>query len=183
MSFYITENDVVFEMDATVSHSYSLAGSPTTYAVEEGVNSSDHYNKELITLTYSGVVTDVKYATGVSFSQSVSDFEEGIVALRDSGKFFSCSFSDNTKLVNNCLFSNLTVKRSPLHGKFAIEVNFMVQQVRVANVAETTSSPIPFASFVDPAEDKAQGAGSTEQVKKPDLLDWSNERTGFGVDF
>lgn len=171
MAFYIiTDNGVgdVFEMDATVSHNYSLTGKPTEYAVEDGSKSSDHYNKDLIKLTYSGVVSDVKYLSGVELSQDVVDFEEGIVALRDSGKFFACNFSEDQKLVKNCLFNNLQVSRSPEHGKYAISVSFTASQVRVANVSKVVTTPQPFTTFEDPAETKKSGTGSTKELTGED---------------
>lgn len=172
--FIISKNGVgdVFEMDATVSHSYTLTGKPTNYAVESGSNKSDHYTKDLIQLNYSGIVSDVKYAKGVELSLSVSDFEEGIVSLRDSGEFFACSFSENTSIVKNCLFSSLTINRSPDHGKYAISVSFSVKQVEVVDVAEVVTAPEPFKTFADSAEVKKKGASSTDQPKKEEDKIW-----------
>ena len=159
----------MFEMDATVTHSYSLRGSTTEYAVEEGSKSSDHYDKELIVLNYSGVVSDVKYSKGVDLSQSVVDFEEGIVALRDSGKFFACNFSEDQRLIKNCLFNNLRVSRTVEHGRYAIKVDFTAKQVRVANISEVVTVPKPFTTFEDAAESKKAGTGSTQQPSEREL--------------
>ena len=186
MAFYImSDNGVgdVYEMDATVSHSYSLTGKPTEYAVESGGRSADHYDKDLISLSYSGVVSDVKYLSGVALSQDVSDFESGIVKLRDSGEFFACNFSEEQGLVKNCLFTNLQVSRSPEHGKYAIAISFTAKQVLVANVSEVTSAPKPFATFEDAAEDKkkASGGAKTPEEREADLLDTAIEYLSFGA--
>lgn len=186
MAFYIiSKNGVgdVFEMDATVTQNYALRASPTEYAVESGSKSSDHYDKQLIRLNYSGVVSDVKYLKGVELSQSVADFEEGMQALFDSGEFFACNFSEEQRLVKNCLFTSLQVVRNLEHGRYAIKVDFSVKQVKVANVSEVESTLVPFATFEDPSEEKKSGAGSTQQPdeRELDALDRDVSNLTFGA--
>lgn len=173
----------IFEMDATISHNYSLAGRPTEYAVEAGSKSSDHYSKDLVSLSCSGIVSDVKYSSGVEFSRDVADFEAGLVALRDSGMFFACNFSEDQLLIKNCLFTSLQVNRSPENGKYAIAVSFTVKQVQVANVAQVIAAAVPFETFKDPAEEKKKSSGGTKspEERETDLLDISLEFLSGGL--
>jgi hypothetical protein len=188
MAFYIMSDNgastgSIFEMDATISQNYNLAGKPTKYAVESGSKASDHYSKDLISLTYSGIVSDVKYLSGVEFSKNVADFESGIVALRDSGEFFACNFSDDQSLIKNCLFTSLQVSRSLENGKYAIAISFTTDQVEVANVSQVISATVPFETFKDPSEEKKKASGGTKtpEERETDLLDISLEFLSGGL--
>lgn len=169
MAFYIKSEDSVFEMDATVSISNSKTGKATKYTLSDSNSSSDHYTQDFDKITFSGYVSAVKFARRKegSITLSLEDFEKGISELKNSGKSFSCSFSDNLPIKKNCLFENLTISRDTDTSDKSIKVDFSVVQVLVASQSEITSTPIAASLYKDVVEDsKKSGAATTEATKK-----------------
>lgn len=169
MAFYIKSEDSVFEMDATVSISNSKTGKATKYTLSNSNSSSDHYTQDFDKITFSGYVSAVKFARRKegSITLSLEDFEKGISELKNSGKFFSCSFSDNLPIKKNCLFENLTISRDTDTSDKSIKVDFSVVQVLVASQSEITSTPIAASLYKDVVEEsKKSGAATTEATKK-----------------
>jgi hypothetical protein len=167
MSFFIRSEDrsVTLEMDATIAHTHTQLGTPTSYAVESGRKKSDHYIQEMDTFSYSGVVSDVKYANRLEVTKSVADFEVAITALKKSGQVFTCSFSSALGEFKNCLFTSLSVNQLPEHGKYARGVEFSITQVEVADQAEVEESPVPSTAFIDPSEKKGNNSTSPKTLE------------------
>lgn len=169
MAFFIRADNGsgdIFEMDATVSVSYNSSGKPTQYTMESNSKSSDHYEHNQDTITFSGYVSKVKFLRRSEGSVSVSleDFEKGIKVLKNSGKFFSCSFSSNSDIKKNCLFTSLTISQDDTTGKDAIKVDFNITQVLVASQSELVEVPIPAEAFKDIVEDNKKSGNSTTEA-------------------
>lgn len=163
MSIYIeAANGDRFFLDAVVELSYSQTGSPTKYAVESGVDSSDHYSQEPDTISYSGQISKVKFLKNSEVNTDLETFEKGVTALKKSGRFFSVSFSDNLNIMRNCLFTSLQMSRSTETGRYAMNVSFNIQQVVVASQAQLATTPTPANQYVDVVESSKNGSGTTE---------------------
>lgn len=165
MAFYIKSDDSVFEMDATVSVTNTKSGKATQYTLSNSNSSSDHYTQDFDKISFSGYVSQVKFARRKEggISVSLEDFEKGISELKNSGKFFSCSFSDNLPIKKNCLFENLTITRDTDTSDKSIKVDFNVVQVLVASQSDVTAAPIPASLYKDVVEDaKKSGSATTE---------------------
>lgn len=163
MSIYMeASNGDRFFLDATVELTYSQTGSPTQYAVESGVDSTDHYSQEPDTISYSGQISKVKFLKNAEVNTDLETFEKGITALKKSGQFFSVSFSDNLSVMRNCLFTNLQMTRNTETGRYAMNVSFSIQQVIVAAQAQLATTPTPANQYVDVVETGKTGGGNTQ---------------------
>jgi hypothetical protein len=164
--FYIqTDNGEgdIYALDATVNFSRQFRSSITSYAVESGSKVSDHYDKDQQTLSYSGIISDAKFAKNSS-NLSADDYERAMIELRDSGQLFACSFSNNLEVVLNCLFESLSFSTNPDIGYGSREVQFSIKQIEKANRAVNTVSPVPADKYKDQLPGKSKGSGSTKEA-------------------
>lgn len=163
MSIYIeAANGDRFFLDAAEEVGYSQTGSPTKYAVESGVDSSDHYSQEPDTVSISGRISRVKFLRNAEINTNLEVFEKGMTALKKSGQFFSVSFSDNLSVMRNCLFTNLTMTRNKTTGRYALNISLGIQQVVVASQAQLATTPVPASQYVDTVESGKSGSGNTQ---------------------
>jgi hypothetical protein len=164
MSFFIRSGEVTLEMDATIAHTHTQLGTPTTYAVESGGKKSDHYTQEMDTFSYSGIISDVKYADRALVTQSVEDFELAVTSIKRAGQVFVCSFSSYLGEFENCLFTSLSINQLPEHGKYARGIEFSIQQIEVADIARVKEAPVPATAFIDPSEAKGKSSTSPKNL-------------------
>lgn len=184
MAIYIqTSGGDRYFLDAVFNVSYNQTGSPTEYAVESGVSSSDHYNQSQDSVSISGSISKVKFVRrqkGVE-STDLGDFEAGLTSLKKSGQFFSVSFSDNLSILRNCLFTSLIMTRSSQTGRYAIDVTMDIVSVVVAAQSEVVETPEPLRQYRDavvPGEDSS--AGSTEYPTKQEESELEKTRNSLG---
>jgi hypothetical protein len=173
MSVFIQANNgkgQILRLDATESAGLTLTGRPTQYAVESGVNSSDHYQQDQNTFNISGVISDFKLR-GNTDNLSLEDFEKEILAVKDSGEFFAVTFSDNLDVFTDCLFTNVRLNKTSQLGKSALSVNMTIQQVNVADKSSVVLLPVPADQFKDQAEGKSNSNGSTSELSEEESED------------
>tara|TARA_Y100000310_G_scaffold74348_1_gene70498 strand:- start:27100 stop:27687 length:588 start_codon:yes stop_codon:yes gene_type:complete len=188
MAFFIQSNNGsgdVYEMDATTEVTYSLSGNPTRYAVESGVNVSDHYQRSQPQVRFSGIVSDVKFSTPEGTIVTLADFERGLTDLQRSGEFFACTFSQNLDVLQNCLFRSLDIRTTTETGTLAREISFTIVQVEQAEQARVTVLPVPAERFKDVVEARSRGTGSTSEpnpVQNEDLTSTAEELLGVPTD-
>lgn len=150
MAIFITAADgTKYYMDAVFEVSYSQSGSPTKYAVESGVKSSDHYDQDQDTISMSGSVSAVKFLRNQTQTTDLETFEKGLTALKKSGQFFTVTFSDNLNPLTKCLFTSLGMSRNTTGGKYSIDVNISITQVVVAKQAGVVTTPVPLQQYED----------------------------------
>ena len=169
MSFFIqTDNGTGdrFQLDATVSVSYKQSGDVTTYSVEEGTESSDHYTQKPDVVSFDGVISQVKFLRNGKLKTDLALFEKGMQDLKRSGKFFACSFSNNLDIMKNCLFTSLDMSRDTTTGVYALNVRFTVKQTLVSSQAKLSAIPIPASQYKDMVDEKKKGKGATTEVTK-----------------
>lgn len=176
MAFFIQSRNGdgdVFEMDATTEVDYILSGNPTSYAVESGVNASDHYQQSQPQVRFSGVVSDVKFTTPDGTITTLEDFERGLTDLQRRGELFACTFSQNLDVLVNCLFTNLNIRTTPETGPHSREISFNIVQIEQAQQAVNTTLPVAADNFKDTLQPKGTGAGSTSSPtqRQADLMD------------
>lgn len=163
MAIFIQARDgTKYYMDSVFDVSYSQSGSPTEYAVESGVSSSDHYNQQQDVISMSGAISQVKFISPKGEQTDLDVFVKGLTNLKKSGQFFSVSFSDNLEVMRNCLFTSLNLSQNVGTGKYAYDVSMTITKVIVAKQAGTVATPEALQQYkdiVNPSSDV--GAGST----------------------
>lgn len=154
--FYLQVNDEIWEMDSTSSVSQNIKGTLSSSRVEDGQVSSDNYVTDPITVTFSGVISDIKALTNNNraFNQQVSrrstnDYLQTLKRVYKSKQPIGVSFSAENDFLDNCFFTSLNITQDQRHGvlyndgtfKGSYRLNFTLQQVRLARRAEDVSAP------------------------------------------
>lgn len=166
-SVYIqTQSGDKFFFDAVLEVSYQQSGSISEYAVEAGVNVTDHYTQNNDTISLNGSISAVKFLNGGEESTSLELFEKGITALKKSGELFSVSFSDNLEVLQNCLFNSIDMKRSSSTGRYAIDVSASIKQILVASRASIVATPTAAIEYLDVVTPKSKASGNAVAANK-----------------
>lgn len=174
--FYIEtkpENGEVkrFVMDIETDVTLSMTGSPTSYTVEGGYSSSDHYHQPFDNISVTGLVSAVKFTISGKTSSDLVEFETGVRQLKQSGKLFRCSFSDNLEVYQNCLFTDLTFRRSVQNGPYCLAVSMRIQNIRKAQQAQLTAFPQANEDYKTIQSVKTTSMGGTVQADRDTLGD------------
>ena len=170
MAIYIeTSSGDIFYMDAVVDVTYTQSGNPTQYAMESGVNYSDHYDQQQDILSIRGYISQVKFARTAGVTTDLETFEKGITSLKKSGEFFSVAFSEYLNVLDNCLFTSLVLQRSPETGNLGLAVQMSIQQQIVADRVELSSAPTPADLFKDVVEDKKASASNLQNPSETEV--------------
>lgn len=178
MAFFLqTDNGTgtILEMDATLNVDYRLNATPTRYAVEAGANASDHYQRAQPMVSFSGIVSEVKFFTPDGPVVTLEDFERALIDLRNGGQFFACSFSQNLEILRNCLFTSLSIRSTPETGPDAREISFNIVQVEQAQQAQNTVLPVPAERFQDIVQVRSRGTGSSTQPEEEATRDLTSQ--------
>lgn len=155
-----TQSGDKYFFDAVLSSTYTQSGTPSQYAVESGVNVSDHYTQANDVVNIEGAVSAVKFIRNSQESTSLEEFEVGLTTLKKSGEFFSVAFSDNLSVLPNCLFTSLAMKRTTGTGRYAIDVSASIQQIIVGSRASIVTTPVAASEFIDTVEQQKEIAGN-----------------------
>lgn len=185
MAIFIQARDgTKYYMDSVFDVSYSQSGSPTEYAVESGVSSSDHYNQQQDVISISGSISQVKFISSKGEQTDLDVFVKGLTNLKKSGQFFSVSFSDNLEVMRNCLFTSLNLSQNVGTGKYAYDVSMTITKVIVAKQAGTVATPEALQQYkdiVNPSSDV--GAGSTQTPSQARQKEVERLRDSAGSEF
>lgn len=157
-------NGDVFFFDAVFDVGVSLTGTPTKYAVQSGVSSTDHYVQEQDSISINGSVSEVKFFRNSEESISLEDFERGITQLKRSGQFFTVVCSKYQNPYTNCLFNSLEIKRDTTTGKHCIDVSMQITSITIAKTGNVVSTPRAAREFVDTVEAAKSGSGTSNAV-------------------
>lgn len=182
MAIYIeSSSGEVFYMDAVVDISYTQSGNPTQYAMESGVNSSDHYDQQQDILNIRGYVSEVKFARTAGVTTDLETFEKGITSLKKSGQFFTVAFSDYLNVLDNCLFTSLVLQRTPETGTHALSIQMGIQQQIVADRVEVATAPTPADLFKDVVETKKSSSSNVQNPSETEVLILDRSLDSLGI--
>lgn len=184
-SIYIqTQGGDKFFFDAVLEVGYQQTGVASEYAVEAGVNVTDHYTQNNDALSLTGVISAVKFIMDGEQETSLELFEKGMTALKKSGHLFSVSFSDNLNILRNCLFDSLDMRRSSATGRYCIDVSATIRQVIVASRASIVATPTAAIKYQDVVAEKEKASGNKVEPNKQQtrqIIDVAEEVRKAGV--
>jgi hypothetical protein len=177
--YYIrTEEGVIYEMDATSEVVANFPGELTNFPIQSGDFVSDHYVNKNTTITFEGVISDIKSPNsltldgrGLNRFKSTSDYVNGLLELKQTKKTFTLfCFSILTPFVN-CLFEDLTIRQNNKNGysnginSFAI--SFKCKQIRFGSQAIITAAPAD--DVADAFTDKSISTGNTQEIENEEI--------------
>jgi len=183
---YIQSGNDRYYLDAVFDVNYQMSGTATTYATEDGFDSTDHYSQRNDIITLNGSIGEAKFVKNTEFSTDIQEFTDAIRALKKSGKYFILRFSDYVEPMNSCLFTSLNMKQSLETGASSVEFSMTIEVIRVAKTVSLTQAPVALKEFEDSVAAESSGAGGTvgtTEVEKKKLRDSvvSNDATGFAA--
>jgi hypothetical protein len=172
--FYIkTTSGDVFELTATTDVAFSLRNTNTRFPVESGFAATDHSTVENTSFTLEGVITEVVQLNKQSPQKGIKDYIEGLDKLRKSFQRFTVYLDNRLTPFSNCLFTDLSYKKSQTEGVGAWRVSLSIEQIRIVDKAkaslvkvEATESSIDDTTNADGTV-KDSVDGKTEEGNKP----------------
>jgi len=188
-----------FELSVTTDVNLSYMGNPTQHPVEDGTVITDQIQNRNVSLSFQGLITDVKNITIgpiiastddqnqqlITQSQrSVEDNLEGLVRIRNSRRLFSVYYDFRQPPVDNCVFTNLSFDRDPETGG-AYRASMDFQQVQLSERARVVTQPEPQPSVENQVEGKTNSSSNstdeatTEELRESILLRTSGSLESF----
>ena len=166
--YIITDEGIVYEMDATTDTAYTLTGKTTDSPIEDGESVSDHYVQNPTTVNFTGVITDVISLSSNENKLDTEGFINGLIRLKNSKRTFTVFNTEGLEGVTNCLFTSLsimnggkhTVKVLPDQLLSSFKISWSVKQIRKAVGAETIRVTQP--ALKDTTQPKVESAQATK---------------------
>jgi soluble cytochrome b562 len=168
--FYIkTTSGDVFELTATTDVAFSLKNSNTRFPVESGYTATDHSTVENTSFTLDGIITEVVQLNKQSPQKGIKDYIEGLDKLRKSFERFTVYLDNRLTPFINCLFTDLSYKKSQTEGVGAWRVSLSIEQIRIVDKAKASSVQIEATESTDNADGDIKDSvdGKTEEGNKP----------------
>lgn len=189
--YIITQNDDIYELDATSNMSVKLSGEATEFPVEDGSVVSDHYVNKNKTISLTGAISDVKISSNPNL-KSTDDYISGLESLKERVEFFSVIWrkdsSDSSSgnvgaeyILENCLFSDININQNPnrgyAYGNHSYAISMQITSLRVAEQADVV---VLRSNLIDDVTSEKQNAsGSTTEFG--DSLKDENGKFDWGL--
>jgi len=181
--FYLQVENEIWELDSTSDVTQSLKGSLSSSRVEDGRVSSDNYVTDPVTVTFSGIISDVKSLTsntivvGSGVKKNTEDYLRTLKEVYRQKKPISVSFSSQSEFLKDCFFTSLDISQSVKNGVHynpelgftsSYSLRFSLQQVRYAKSAEVVRAPDEALSEALAAE-RERNASTTDPCAGDDV--------------
>tara|TARA_R110000737_G_scaffold84802_2_gene117293 strand:- start:1609 stop:2199 length:591 start_codon:yes stop_codon:yes gene_type:complete len=144
--FYLEVAGDFYAMNATTSISRSSDGSLSNSLVEDGNYSSDNYVTRPVTLSFSGLITDISTFSGSKFDKKPKEYLNDLKSAQISKTPITVHYSDIQAPDSNCYFTSFNHKQDNVTGRAgeglnAFRVSFTLQKVRFAAGARAVAKP------------------------------------------
>lgn len=174
MSIYHIEAQVngraeLYAFDSTATIRVSQTGTATSFPVEGGEDVSDHYVNNNTTISFDGIISDVKSIrreASEKYNKSTATFIRGLEALKKSKTPFKIHISNTLDAIDTCVFENLQFEQNKTQGNSgginAFRISFSAKQIRFAERAQAVSVRAPVIK-----NDVAIEAEKSDDKKEP----------------
>lgn len=189
--FFISLQDgTVLQMDSTSEVMRSISGTVTTHPIESGDTVADHYINDQQTVSFSGVITDVKALSNPQNLESTDDFLTKIQDLKESAELFDVYSGDITttkNIVKNCLFTSISIRQDKERGiaKRRIKsyaINFSVVQVKLAELAQNATLKAPAIEVQKEVVEEKKTDTTPKQLRLFGVPVFNPDTTGFNIE-
>lgn len=168
--FYIkTASGDVFELTATTDVAFNLKNTNTRFPVETGFSATDHTTIENTTLNLDGIITQVVQLNKQSPQKDIKTYIEGLDVLRKSTERFTVYLDNRLTPFKNCLFTDLSYKKSQLEGVGAWRVSLGIEQIRIVDKARASAVKVEATETSTNADGTVKDSvdGKVEEGNKP----------------
>ena len=176
--FYLEVAGDFYAMNATTSISRSSDGSLSNSLVEDGNYSSDNYVTRPVTLSFSGLITDISTFSGSKFDKKPKEYLNDLKSVQISKTPITVHYSDIQAPDSNCYFTSFNHKQDNVTGRAgeglnAFRVSFTLQKVRFAAGARAVAKPSSVVA--SSVASKTEKSSSTSKVTEEQELTWSEK--------
>lgn len=172
--------------DATTAVTRSANDKITTNIIETGAEVADHYILVGQTISFSGVISDIKSIRGAN-DKSTAEWLSALSRLRLSKQPFDVICGDiadvyniggagNFNVIRDCLFSSFSATQTKQNGVTnqrvkSYQVSFTTKELRFGSRAEETEITVPADPIAKAlAAPKKNGSATTTQVSKGGII-------------
>lgn len=171
----IDEEDVVYMLDATESVEHTLPGQSTNYAIEDGSDISDNIALRPRTISFSGVISDIKTRSSSAYLNS-HDYIQALEDLRGNKELFSIYYTADHPPLLNVFFESLKISQDNTNGTLitperesygvsSFKVSFTVKEFRISTRAAVSKVRSDELNIVTKSDSSATTA--SEDGTKP----------------
>ena len=136
----------VYMLDATETVEQNLPVQSTNFTVEDGSDISDNIALRPRTVSFSGVISDIKPASSKAKKKTI-DYIKGLEDIRDKRELFSIYYSVNKEPLTNVFFESLNITQDSTNGTLRVgeankdsissfKVSFTVKEFRLSEKAK-----------------------------------------------
>ena len=142
----INGDTVIYTMDATENIEYTLPVQSTNYSVEDGSDVSDNIALRPRTVSFSGVISDVKTSNSTAYL-STQEYIKALEFLRLNKDLFTIYFAADLPPMDNVFFESLKISQDKTNGTMEVpeaetygissfKVSFTVKELRFSAKAK-----------------------------------------------
>lgn len=166
MSIYFIQdpNGIIYQLDATASITYKMAGKATSNPVESGESVTDNYVNKPDVISLRGSISDSKsLSSGGPNSKTTEAYITGLRSLKEKKTLVSLHFGDKVGVITNCVIQSMDFTQNTTRGNTgsgidSFQVAISLKQIRLA--ARAQLKPIRDPLVADDAADQTEGGGS-----------------------
>lgn len=196
MATFITDSvtGFIFQLDATTSVQYTSSSTLTNNPIESGRSTTDHVIQNQDTVTLSGVLTRVKAkGSNSEFVTAPENYIANLQDIKDNATPVTITtfqaptfggFGEPKNLITplqNCIVTSLQINKRAGAGSGDLFVDLSATKVEFADQAQVTAQPTASPNFQNDASNLQNGAGTTQELKQEDLLEWSQRQISEGA--
>lgn len=174
--FYLQSENDIYVLNATTKVTRSSPASLSNSIVEDGGFSSDNYVLRPVTVSFSGIITDISTFRGTSYDKGTEEYLKGLKQIQIDKKPLTVHYSDNQPPDVNCFFTNFMHTQDSENGRVkgginSFKVDFTLQKVRYGLGAQSVARPSSVLSeSVQPKTKKNSTTKSVPTGLNPDIV-------------
>ncbi len=133
-------------MNATTDITRNSSGTLSSSLVEDGNYSSDNYVVKPVTISFTGLITDISTFDDTNFHKNTDQYLNGLKSAQIQKIPIKVFYSDKQAPDSNCYFTSFSHTQNSEVGRHkggsnAFNVNFTLQKTRFAAGARSVARP------------------------------------------
>jgi hypothetical protein len=175
-TFYIdSPSEGILELTATTDIQVDERSTPTKFRLETGETITDNVVNENITVTFSGVITNIARLTQPSnqndskvaevFTDPVQGYITALRRIKARKELFKVRYDSRFPAADNCVITNVSLVRNAETG-LGYNIALSFEQVRISGRAKTSEIRQIQRSADDTQSETNSGANNQERANR-----------------
>lgn len=169
--FYLEVDGRIYAMNATTDITRNSSGTLSSSLVEDGNYSSDNYVVKPVTISFTGLITDISTFDDTNFHKTTEQYLNGLKSAQIQKIPIKVFYSDKQPPDSNCFFTSFSHSQDSTVGRHkggsnAFNVNFTLQKTRFAAGARAVARPSLAVAKSTTAKSSKKSATTKEQDVK-----------------